>query len=105
MRSPEARAAEVAALLAAATGTEARTTSTPDAIRVEVDVPDEIPEPLHTALVDALRRADRYGHARTTDAAVAWAEITRTGDEDEHDGQDDHDDSHDHPSQPQEGTP
>ncbi|PWI41061.1 hypothetical protein [Streptomyces sp. ICBB 8177] len=99
MRSPEARAREVADRLAAATGTEARTLATPEAIRVEVYVPDEIPEPLHTALVDALRRADRYGHARTADAAVAWAEITRTGRGDVPG------EEHDHPPQPQEGTP
>ena len=77
MRSPESRAREVAALLTAATGTEARTTETPDAIRIEVDVPAEITTELLTDLVTALGTADRYGHDHTSAIGVAWAEFLR----------------------------
>jgi hypothetical protein len=77
VRSPESRAREVAEQLTAATGTEARTTETPDAIRVEVEVPDEVTAELLAALVKALTAADRYGHDRTATTGVAWAEIAR----------------------------
>lgn len=77
MRSPESRARDVAERLGAVTGTEVRTTRTPGAIRVEVDVPAEITTESLLALVDALGAADRYGHDRTPTAGVAWAEITR----------------------------
>ncbi|MDF3290795.1 hypothetical protein [Streptomyces silvisoli] len=77
MRSPESRAREVAERLTVATGNEARTTETPDAIRIEVDVPAEIPAELLRAIVSALGSADRYGHDHTATTGVAWAEITR----------------------------
>lgn len=77
MRSPEARARQVAERLTAATGIQARTTETPETIRVEVDVPTEITTELLTAIVTALGIADRYGHDHTATEGVAWAEITR----------------------------
>lgn len=79
MHSPESRALEIAGRLTAAIGTETRTTETPDAVRVEVDVPDEVSSELLTAIVDALSLADRYGHDFTATSNVAWAEVTRRG--------------------------
>ncbi len=77
MRSPESRAREIAEQLTAATGTEARTRQTPDAIRVEVDVPAEITAELLIAIVTALGIGDRYGHDHTPTAGVAWAEVAK----------------------------
>ncbi len=77
MRSPESRAREVAERLTAATGTQARTTTTRDTIRVEVDVPVRVDTELLAAIVAALGGADRFGHDHTANAAVAWAEIAR----------------------------
>lgn len=67
----------MAELLTAATGAEARTTETADAIRVEVEVPAVITSELLTAIVTALGSADRFGHDHTAAVGVAWAEITR----------------------------
>lgn len=78
MPAPETRAQAVAERLAAATGAEARVRRTPDAIRVEVDVPAELSESALGEIVAALVAADRYGHdvtGRADDAGVAWAEI------------------------------
>ena len=77
MRSPETRARELAERLTAATGTAARTTRTPYALRVEVDVPAVIPAALLAELLGVLGTADRYGYDRTPDSGVAWAEITQ----------------------------
>ncbi|MDI5971553.1 hypothetical protein POF50_019835 [Streptomyces sp. SL13] len=79
MRSPESRARAVAGRLAAATGTEARTTETPDAIRVEADVPEAIGLESLAAIVAALGTADHYGHDLTSGTGVAWAEIDLPG--------------------------
>lgn len=78
MRSPETRAQAVAERLAAATCTEVRVLRTPDAIRVEVDLPAVLDAAALGAIVAALGAADRFGHDVTgaaDDAGVAWAEI------------------------------
>lgn len=77
MRSPESRAREVAERLAAVIGTEARTTETADAIRIEADVPTGVTTELLTAVLTVLGTADSYGHDHTAAADVVWAEITR----------------------------
>ncbi len=75
--SAETRAREAAGQLTAATGNEARTTETPDAFRVEVDVPDGITTESLIAIVTALDAADHYGHDQTATTDVAWAEFTK----------------------------
>ncbi|MEU1194911.1 hypothetical protein ABZ446_01640 [Streptomyces sp. NPDC005813] len=63
-------------MLAAATGTEARTSTTESgALRIEADLPDEMSPTTRTAVLTALAIADRYGHARTDESDTVWAEL------------------------------
>ncbi len=73
--SPRARARSVAARMAAAAGTEARWAETPDAVRVEVEVPQHTGLDALGEIVAAMADADRSGHALVADRGVAWAEV------------------------------
>ncbi|MFI1220894.1 MULTISPECIES: hypothetical protein [unclassified Streptomyces] len=64
-------------MLAAATGTEPRTTAAPDTFRVEADLPSGLSTTAHSAVLAALATADRYGHTLTRTAEYVWAEISR----------------------------
>ncbi|MBT2400775.1 hypothetical protein [Streptomyces sp. ISL-100] len=77
MRSAETQAAAIAAMLTAATGGEPRLDETPDRIRVETDLPEHPSLVTRTAVLAALARAARFGHNRTADGDVVWAELDR----------------------------
>jgi hypothetical protein len=62
-------------MLAAATSSEPRISVTPGAIRIEVDLPDELSSVTRTTILTNLGTADRYGHDRTEDRDSVWAEI------------------------------
>ncbi|MEU3220369.1 hypothetical protein [Streptomyces sp. NPDC006971] len=67
----------LASLLSAATGSEPRITETADAIRIEADLPADPSPVTRSAILRALGTADRYGHDRTGNGDVVWAEIYR----------------------------
>lgn len=67
----------LAGMLAAATSTEPRITETPDAVRIEVDLPEELSTVIRSTILTSLGAADRYGHDRTEDGDSVWAEIDR----------------------------
>jgi hypothetical protein len=46
-------------------------------IRIEVDLPPQLTDSQHTAVLKALSAADRYGHTLTSDNEFVWAEITQ----------------------------
>lgn len=73
------RVEALAARLEALTGREPRTRDHPPHVRVEVDLPDPLPDADRMPLLAALAEADRYGHDMTADAASVWAEIDRAG--------------------------
>lgn len=76
MRSTQTQGAALAGMLAAATGSEARTTVTKaGAVRIEADLPAEMSPTTRIAVLTALAIADRYGHARTEDSDSVWAEL------------------------------
>ncbi|MDP9948888.1 hypothetical protein J2S51_001642 [Streptomyces sp. DSM 41269] len=77
MRSAQARVAALTGMLAAATGTEPRAITELDAFRVEADLPGELSEAAHAAVLAALATADRYGHRLTRTSEYVWAEISR----------------------------
>ncbi|MFI1187250.1 hypothetical protein [Streptomyces californicus] len=64
-------------MLAAATGTEPRATTGVDVFRVEADLPAQLSEATHAAVLAALATADRYGHRLTRTSEYVWAEISR----------------------------
>ncbi|MEV4434381.1 hypothetical protein [Streptomyces sp. NPDC049585] len=71
------KAKALAALFAAATGCTPRTEETRDRIRVEVELPTDLGEQARRTVLMTLSNADRYGHDRTRDGAVVWAELDR----------------------------
>ncbi|WSI47729.1 hypothetical protein OG366_09455 [Streptomyces cyaneofuscatus] len=77
MRSAQARAAALTGMLTAAIGTEPRVADTEAGIRVEADLPTELTEAEHTAVLAALATADHFGHTLTRTAEFVWAEISR----------------------------
>jgi hypothetical protein len=64
-------------MLAAATSSEPRITETPDAVRIEVDLPEELSTVTRSTILASLGTADRYGHDRTDSGDSVWAEIDR----------------------------
>ncbi|MFE9398587.1 hypothetical protein [Streptomyces flavidovirens] len=64
-------------MLAAATGSEPTLDKAPGRIRVEADLPEDLPSITRTAVLTALARAPRYGHDRTTGGDIVWAELDR----------------------------
>jgi hypothetical protein len=64
-------------MLAAATSSEPRITVTPGAIRIEVDLPEQLTTATRSTILTTLGAADRYGHDRTADGNSVWAEIDR----------------------------
>ncbi|MET9516435.1 hypothetical protein [Streptomyces sp. NPDC002994] len=77
MRSAETKAAAVAAMLTAATGEEPRLDETPDRIRVETDLPEDLAPVTRIAVLTALAIAARFGHSRTANGDIVWAELDR----------------------------
>ncbi|MGW6743335.1 hypothetical protein ACWGDX_21900 [Streptomyces sp. NPDC055025] len=78
MCSPDTQVAALTALLAAVTGGEPRTKETAaGVIRIEADLPADLRDSTRTAILSALTMADRYGHDRSTDRDVVWAELDR----------------------------
>jgi hypothetical protein len=75
VRSQESRATALAGRLAAATGCDPRTDETPELIRLEVDLPTELTASARDGILAALVLADRYGHIRTDQGAIAWMEL------------------------------
>jgi hypothetical protein len=73
--APWARARAVAERMAAAAGTRPRWAETPDAVRVEVEVPETVGLAELGEIVTAMREADRCGHDLVADRGVAWAEF------------------------------
>jgi hypothetical protein len=71
----KAQAAALAGMLAAATGSEPRTTEADSWVRVEADLPDELSNAPRKAILTALATADRYGHTRTAENDTVWAEL------------------------------
>ncbi|NWF30663.1 hypothetical protein HW130_31180 [Streptomyces sp. PKU-EA00015] len=64
-------------MLAAATSSEPRITETPNAIRIEVNLPQELSHVTRSTILTSLGAADRYGHDRTDGGDSVWAEIDR----------------------------
>ncbi|MFI8310237.1 hypothetical protein ACIGBK_06420 [Streptomyces microflavus] len=64
-------------MLTAAIGTEPRVADTEAGIRVEADLPTELTEAEHAAVLAALATADHFGHTLTRTAEFVWAEISR----------------------------
>jgi hypothetical protein len=64
-------------MLAAATSSEPRITVTPGAIRIEVDLPEQLTTATRSTILTTLGAADRYGHDRTEGGDSVWAEIDR----------------------------
>ncbi|MCT9093498.1 hypothetical protein N4G70_32210 [Streptomyces sp. ASQP_92] len=58
-------------------GTTPRTDETPDLIRIEADVPDDLSETAHTRLLATLTSTNvRFGHDLTADKkSVFWVEL------------------------------
>ncbi|MEW2084611.1 hypothetical protein [Streptomyces sp. NPDC005283] len=79
MHTMHAQAAALAGMLAAATGSEPRSEETDRGIRVEADLPDQLSPTTRTAILTALAKADRYGHARTDSSDTVWAELFNRG--------------------------
>ncbi|RSS79365.1 hypothetical protein [Streptomyces sp. WAC06614] len=78
MCSAEAQATALAALLAAATGTEPRLDATHDRIRIEADLPTELGPAVHADILRTLAQGARYGHQRTHGGEdTVWVEIDR----------------------------
>ncbi|MDQ1009839.1 hypothetical protein QFZ82_004324 [Streptomyces sp. V4I23] len=70
-------AVALAGMLAAATSSKPRITETPNAIRIEVNLPQELSNVTRSTILTSLGTADRYGHDRTDDGDSVWAEIDR----------------------------
>ncbi|MEW1611661.1 MULTISPECIES: hypothetical protein [unclassified Streptomyces] len=64
-------------MLTAAIGTEPRVTDTTAGIRIEADLPTELSDAGHAAVLAALATADHFGHTLTRTAEFVWAEISR----------------------------
>ncbi|MFJ4960850.1 hypothetical protein EES43_07220 [Streptomyces sp. ADI96-02] len=64
-------------MLAAVTGTEPRVADTGTLVRVEADLPTELTEADHAAVLAALATADHFGHTLTRTTEYVWAEISR----------------------------
>lgn len=77
MRSIEAQAAALSAMLAAATAAEPRRTKTSTGVRIEATLPETVKPVTRGAILTALSIADRYGHAHTGDGDTVWAELDR----------------------------
>lgn len=75
MGSPTARAASLAAQLAAATGQEPRTSLAGDRLRIEVDLPESLTETACRVVLIALGTADRYGYERVNGHQYVWADL------------------------------
>ena len=73
MRSPTARAAYVAAQLAAATGHQPQTSLESNAIRIEVDLPNALSDTASHTVLAALADADHYGYERVGGREYVWA--------------------------------
>jgi hypothetical protein len=77
--SRTARAIDVAARLAAATGLEARIDEQPSRIRITTQIPDDLTEPARQTVLAALAAlppTDTYGHDRTEDdLQTLWVEL------------------------------
>ncbi|MEV1046728.1 hypothetical protein [Streptomyces sp. NPDC049916] len=63
-------------MLTAAIDTEPRVTDTATGIRIEADLPVELTETEHAAVLAALATADRFGHSLTRTTEFVWAEIS-----------------------------
>ncbi|MFF8958779.1 hypothetical protein [Streptomyces sp. NPDC014894] len=74
---PNARAAFLADVLAAAVGREPRVSETASVTRVEVDLPSAPSPRTRTAILAALANADRFGHDRAGGRESVWAEVER----------------------------
>ncbi|MFD7340004.1 hypothetical protein ACFV98_28980 [Streptomyces violascens] len=67
-------------MLKAELGTPPRTDETPDLIRIEADVPDDLRETAHTRLLATLTAAAvRFGHDLTGEnkRSILWVEVDR----------------------------
>lgn len=75
--SARAAVTALASTLGAELGTAPRTHETPDLIRIEADVPEDLSETALTKLLASLVNADvRFGHDLTGDGtSVVWAEV------------------------------
>ncbi|OII60625.1 hypothetical protein BJP40_09350 [Streptomyces sp. CC53] len=69
------RVEALAAYLGALTGREPRIRGQSSHARVEVDLPNPLPDEARIELLAALAAADRYGHDVTAEGASVWAEI------------------------------
>ncbi|WP_438296312.1 hypothetical protein [Streptomyces sp. HUAS TT7] len=78
--SARTAATALASMLKAELGTTPRTDETPDLIRIEADVPDDLSETAHTRLLATLTAAAvRFGHDLTGEnkRSVLWVEVDR----------------------------
>ncbi|PCG85008.1 hypothetical protein CIB93_16700 [Streptomyces sp. WZ.A104] len=64
-------------MLTAAIGAGPRVADTAAGIRIEADLPAELTEAEHAAVLAALATADRFGHTLTRTSEFVWAEISR----------------------------
>lgn len=80
MSTSQALAHALAARLTAAIGSEARTTVTAGRVRVEADLPPQLTDPAHRAVLVSLAEADSYGHSRAAGREYVWAEILQGAD-------------------------
>ncbi|KUH38371.1 MULTISPECIES: hypothetical protein [Streptomyces] len=77
MPTTETQTAAIVGMLTAATGTEPTVDRTPDCIRIEAPLPDDLGAAQRQAVLLALAECDRYGHIRTADGATVWAELDK----------------------------
>ncbi|GAA2751504.1 MULTISPECIES: hypothetical protein [Kitasatospora] len=70
------RAFDLAYRLAVAAGARARVRRRPDGgYRVEAEIPGDLGEEAHRAVLTALAAADRFGHVYLAASHSVWAEI------------------------------
>ncbi|MFI2368390.1 ATP-binding protein [Streptomyces sp. NPDC018833] len=67
----------LAGMLAAATRNSPRITEIQGAVRIEIDLPQELSGLIRSIVLTTLGAADRYGHDYTADGDAVWAEIDR----------------------------
>ncbi|MEE1753296.1 hypothetical protein [Streptomyces sp. SP18CS02] len=77
MPTIDAQTAALVSALAAATGTQPTVDEAPQRVRVEAEIPADLADAEWSALLLALRSADRFGHDRTAERATVWAELDR----------------------------
>ncbi|MEU6487782.1 hypothetical protein [Streptomyces sp. NPDC046887] len=69
------RAAALVGMLTAATGRQPTVTHSPEGIRIETVLPDDLGPAARTAVLLALAECSRYGHERVPERTTVWAEL------------------------------